>query len=432
MSESSDLNIPGEIAAGATTFVTAAYIIAVHPDILSQTGMPKPALITVTCLTAGLGTLLYALWVRVPLMMAPGMGLNAAFAFDLCGRQGLPWETALGVVFLSGAAFLVLSLVGIRERVAQAIPAGLRCAIAAGIGLFLAFIGLKNLGLVVDHPVTFVDLVDKAQVTPSIWLGLLGLLVLGALQTLKVPGAYLIAIVSVTALGVSKGVVDAPSRWFAAPASIAPVAAKLDIVAACQLSLWPVIFSFAFVDLFDSIGTLMGVAPRAGLADGSGEVRELGKMLTADAVATVGGAVLGTSTTTTYIESAAGVAAGGRTGLTSATTGVLFLASAALWPAVLAVPPWATAPALIAVGATMMGALKQVDFDRFDEALPALLIVALMPLTFGISHGIMFGFASWALLKVLSGRWQELDPVMLLISALCGVQIAIELGAPIV
>ncbi len=399
-----------ELVAGLTTFLTGAYIIFVNPAILAQAGMDKGALTTVTCLVAGLATLLVALWANAPLMMAPGMGLNAFFTYSLVLGRGVPWETALGVVFLSGIFFLVLTWLGVRERIVHAIPISLRLAASVGIGLFIAFIGLQNLGLVVRNDAVLVQL---GRFTPQALLGVLGLLLAVLLEIRKVRGAILLAILATTLAGMVTGLTPFPTGLIALPPSIAPVALHLDIVGALQISLWASIFSFMFVDLFDSLGTLLAVCREAGMTDKDGNIPGLPRMLTADAVATVGGALLGTSTTTTYIESASGVADGGRTGLTGVATALLFLLSALFTPLIGAVPAFATAPALLIVGIFMMRGIGQIDFYNFEEGAPAFLTFILMPLTYSIATGLAFGFLAHVLLKLFLGKIRECDPFLI-------------------
>lgn len=403
-----------EIIAGVTTFLTAAYIIVVNPDILSNSGMPKGALITVTCLVAGLSTLLLAFWANVPLMMAPGMGLNAFFAYTLVGKGQVPWQTALGVVFVSGVLFLLLTLIGFRERIVKAIPLNLRLAASVGIGLFIAFIGMKNLGLIVADQVTFVTL---GNLDLKVVLGLVGVLLIAILEIKKIRGSILIAILVVAGIGMAMGFSKPPTALVTTPPSIAPVAFKLDIVGALKTSLWASIFSFMFIDLFDSLGTMLAVCREAGMADENGDIKELPAMLKADAVATVAGAVLGTSTTTAYIESASGVTEGGRTGLASVVTGALFLVAMFFTPLIAAIPGYATAPALVVVGIFMMRGIGVIDFGNLEEGIPAFLTFILMPLTFSIAKGLAFGFISYVLIKLLVGKIKRCDPILVVVAA---------------
>lgn len=411
-----------EVTAGVTTFLTAAYIIFVHPGMLAATGMDQGALTTVTCLVAALATLMIALWANAPLMMAPGMGLNAFFTFSLVLGQGVPWQTALGVVFLSGVFFLVLTLVGIRERMVHAIPQSLRLATSVGIGLFIAFIGMKNLGLIVKNDATFVGL---GNFSAPVLLGLFGLVLAIFLEVKRVRGAILLAILATAAAGMVLGQSPLPTGLIDMPPSPAPIAFKLDILGALQVSLWASIFSFMFVDLFDSLGTMLAVCREAGMTDDKGEVPALPRMLTADAVATVAGSLLGTSTTTTYIESASGVADGGRTGLTGIVTATLFFLAMFFTPLIAAVPAYATAPALIIVGIFMMRGIGQIDFMNFEEGAPAFLTFALMPLTFSIATGLAFGLITYVLLKALTGKITECDSFLIGAALFAAVSLAL-------
>jgi AGZA family xanthine/uracil permease-like MFS transporter len=403
-----------EVIAGITTFLTAAYIVFVNPDILSATGMDKGALISVTCLVSGLSSILIGLWANAPLMMAPGMGLNAFFAFGLVLGAGIPWQEALGVVFVSGVFFLILTLVGIRERIVEAIPVSLRMAISVGIGLFIAFIGMKNLGLIVKDDNTFVAL---GALNKTVLIGLFGLLLVAIMEVKKIRGSILIGILATALLGMILKISPFPGGVVSMPPSMAPIAFKLNIIGALKVSLWASIFSFMFVDLFDSLGTMLAVSREAGL-EKDGKIKDLPKMLSADAVATVGGALLGTSTTTTYIESASGVAEGGRTGLTGVTTGILFLLAAFFTPIIGAVHGYATAPALIIVGIFMMRGIGQIDFYDFEEGVPAFLTLILMPLTFSIAKGLVFGFLAYVLIKLAVGKLKEVDPILMVVAAL--------------
>ncbi len=411
-----------ELAAGTTTFLASAYIILVHPAMLAQTGMDQAALTTVTCLAAGLATLLVALWANAPLMMAPGMGLNAFFTYSLVIGQGIPWPTALGVVFLSGAVFLLLTALGFRERLLKAIPESLQLAISVGIGLFIAFIGLQNLGLVVKNDAVLVQL---GRFSPQVLLGLLGLLLTVLMLIRRVRGALLLAILCVTLLGMAAGKAPVPGALVSLPPSPASIAFKLDILSACRLALWPAIFTFMFMDLFDSLGTLLAVCREADMADQEGRIPGLSRMLTADALATMAGALLGTSTTTAYIESASGVSDGGRTGLTGVTTAALFFLAAFFAPLAAIVPSFATAPALIVVGVFMMRGIGQIDFRDFEEGLPAFLTLLFMPLTFSIATGLAFGFLSYVVIKLCLGKIRQCDPFLIAAAGLALVSFCI-------
>jgi AGZA family xanthine/uracil permease-like MFS transporter len=410
-----------EIIGGVTTFLTMAYIIFVNPMILSEAGMDKPALIAVTCLAAALGTLLVGLWANVPFAMAPGMGLNAFFTYTLVMGQGLSWETALGVVFVSGIAFLILTVVGIREKVVTAIPVGLRIATAAGIGLFITFIGMKNLGLIVDNPATLVSI---GPLTTPVLIGLASLIVITVLEARKIKGAILIGILFATILGVVFGEVSLPDKLVSAPPSIAPIAFKLDIIAALKWGLVGSIFSFMFVDLFDSIGTIVACSYEAGYVEPDGTIKKIDKVLEADAVATIAGSLLGTSTTTTYIESASGIGDGARTGLASVVTGILFLLGLFLAPMIGVVPAFATAPALIIVGVYMFRNIKEIDFKDLKVGVPAFLTMILMPLTFSIATGLTIGFLSYILIAVCSGDFKKISPVMWVVGLLSAINLA--------
>ncbi|MDP6542691.1 MAG: NCS2 family permease [Phycisphaerae bacterium] len=423
-------NVRREIIAGAVTFLMMSYIIFVNPDILSKTGMDHNALIGVTILAAALGTLLVGLWANVPFAMAPGMGLNAFFTYTLVMGHEVSWEQALGVVFLSGVVFLLLTLVGAREKIVAAIPLSLRLGAAAGIGLFITFIGLQKLGFIVDNPATLVGLARSFDA--KVALGMLGLAVMCVLTVRKVRGAILIGIISATIIGVLGGQVDVSplgESWgVSSPPSIAPVFLKLDILGAMRISLIGAIFSFMFVDLFDSVGTIVACSHEAGLIDGAGRIRKINRMLQADAIATVAGSILGTSTTTTYIESGAGIAEGGRTGLASVVTGLLFLAALFLTPLIRIVPPFATAGALIMVGVFMFRNIREIDLSDFTVAMPAFLTIILMPLTYSISTGLAFGFVSHIVLTVAAGRIRSVGIVMWIIGALSLTDIMLQTG----
>ncbi|MGB6127617.1 MAG: NCS2 family permease [Psychrilyobacter sp.] len=413
-------NVKQEIIAGTTTFLTMAYIIFLNPGILGETGMDKGALITVTCLAAFTGTMITALWVNAPLAMAPGIGLAVFFAYTLVLGMGVTWNVALGVVFVSGMVFLLLTMTGFREKIIEAIPHHLKLAVGAGIGLFIAFIGLRNLGLIIDNPATLVGL---GPLTPTVILGLTGFIIMGALEIKKVKGSILIGIVTITIVGIILGYVELPNGIMSTPPSIAPIAFKLDILGALKISMIGPIFSFMFVDLFDSVGTIVACTSEAEMIDERGKIENVSKILEADAAATVIGSLLGTSTTTTFIESASGIAEGGRTGLTSATTAILFFLAMFFTPVIGIVPAFATAPALIIVGVYMFKNLIDIDLHKIEIAIPAFLTIILMPLTYSISTGITFGFISYAIIEVLSGNVKKVKPTMWIIVALSVVEL---------
>ena len=409
-------NVRTELMAGLTTFLTMAYIVAVNPAILGAAGMPMGAVAAATCIAAGLGSILMGLLANYPLALAPGMGLNAYFAFTVVKGMGVPWPVALGCVFLSGLAFLVLTFAGVRQLVVGVIPRSLLAAIAAGIGLFIAFIGLRDAGVIVPSPATAVTLGDLTQPTAALALG--GVALIAVLQAWRVKGAILIGILAVTAAAWALGLAKVTPAG-SALADLSATAFKLDVRGALNLGLAEVVFVFLFVDLFDNVGTLVAVTKRAGLIDESGAIPRLNRILAADSIASMGGALVGTSTVTSYIESAAGVAAGGRTGLTAVVTGLLFLATLVFTPLVQAIPAAATAPALILVGALMAGALGEVDWADPEVAIPAFLTALVIPLTYSIANGIAFGLVSHALLKLARGRALRGDWLLFLLAGLC-------------
>jgi AGZA family xanthine/uracil permease-like MFS transporter len=404
-----------EILAGITTFLTMAYITFVNPAILSDAGMDFGAVFVATCVAAAIGTLIMGLYANYPIALAPGMGLNAFFTYGVVLGMGHSWQVALGAVFISGILFIILSVLPVREWIINAIPRGLKMAISAGIGLFLAIIALKNAGVVVDHPATLITLGD-----PTSWpviLAFLGFFVIIALDRHKVPGAVIIGILAVTVVGVVLGV----SEWkglISLPPDPTPTCLQLDLSGALQLGLVTIVFTFLFVDLFDTAGTLIGVAHRAGLLDEQGRLPRLGKALLADSTATAAGALIGTSTTTSYIESAAGINAGGRTGLTAVTVAVLFLLALFFSPLAQTVPPYATAPALLFVACLMTRGLAEIDWEDVTESAPAVVTAIAMPLTFSIANGMGIGFITYAAVKVMSGKGGECPPAVYAIALL--------------
>jgi len=402
-------------AVGATTFVTMAYIIFVNPAILKDAGMPVGATTAATCLGAALGSLLMGVIARYPIALAPGMGLNAYFSYTVVQGMGVPWQAALGAVFISGVVFLLLTLTGVRQMIVASIPSPLYGAVAAGIGLFIAFVGLRNAGLVTASPATMVQLGDVAA--PQALLAIFGLLLTGALLAFKIRGAMLIGVLATTVLAFVTG----QARWAREPAPLTALNEtflKLDIASALSLGALEIIFVFLFVDMFDNIGTLVAVGKRAGLFDEANRIPRGDRILFADATATIGGSLLGTSTVVSYIESAAGVAAGGRSGVTAIVVGVMFIASLALVPVVGAIPAGATAPALIVVGAMMMRHAAEIDWDDFESAIPAFLTIALIPLTFSIANGLAFGFLAHVALKIVRGKGGRVHWFVYLLAAL--------------
>ena len=409
-----------EVVAGFTTFLTMAYIILVNPAILSQTGMPIAAVTAATCLSAAFASILMGFTANYPLALAPGMGLNAYFTFSVVKGMGLPWETALGCVFISGLVFLLLTFVGVRQMIVSAIPKHLYAAVAGGIGLFIAFIGLKDAGVVVGNSATTVALGDLRSADPALALG--GLMVIGILNTWRVRGAVLIGILATTAAAWGLQLVHVAPQPYDLSVLTA-TAFKLDIPAALNLGktgfgVLEIIFVFLFVDLFDNIGTLVGVSKKAGLIGEDGTIPRLNRIFIADSIATMTGALLGTSTVTSYIESAAGVEAGGRTGLTAIVTGLLFLVALFFAPYAQYIPAAATAPALIIVGAMMMAPLAEIEWSDPLIALPAFLTLIGIPLTFSIANGLAFGLTSYAILKLLRGKATWRDGMLFILAGL--------------
>ncbi|HYW54882.1 MAG TPA: NCS2 family permease [Dongiaceae bacterium] len=426
--------IPRELRAGLTTFLTMSYVLFVNPQVLGSaiTGVDDafPKLLIVTALAAAIGSLLMALVARYPFAQAPGMGLNAYFAFTVVLGQKIPWQTALGAVFVSGALFVVFSVLGVRQAVVRAIPNALKFAVTAGIGMFLAFIGLKNAGAIVADPATFVTL--GSLTAPPVLIALFGLIVTAALLVRRVRGAIVFGIVAATVLGIVTraplypgGPHDAlvpfagfPHGIVALPVWPSGLVGALDVRGALSLGAAAIVFTFFFVDFFDATGTLVGLATRAGYVDASGDIPRARRTFASDGLAAMAGALLGTSTTTAYIESAAGIAEGGRTGLTALAVAVLFLLATLLWPLAGVIPAAATAPALIVVGALMLDGLRNIDWSDYAVAIPVFLTMIAMPLTFSIANGVSFGVISYAAIKLLSGRGKEVAPLLYVVAAL--------------
>ncbi|CAB0149767.1 Adenine permease AdeP [Pseudidiomarina piscicola] len=408
-------SVKAEVIGGITTFLTMAYIIFVNPSILSQAGMDYGAVFVATCLAAAIGCLIMGLWANYPVALAPGMGLNAFFTYSVVLGMGYEWQAALGAVFFSGILFFVLSALKIRAWIINSIPVTLRLAIAAGIGAFLALIGLQNANIIVGHDATLVTLGDLHQV-PVLLAGLGFFLIIG-LVARKVQGAALISILFITLLGWLLGDVTYEGI-VAMPPSLAPTFMQLDIAGAFDVAMLSVIFAFLFVDLFDTSGTLMAVAQRAGMTDAKGKLPRLEKALMADSTASVAGSMLGTSTTTSYIESASGVASGGKTGLTAVIVGVLFILAIFFAPLAGMVPAYATAGAIIYVSVLMLFTLRSVDWDDVTEAAPVAVVLLMTPLTYSIADGIALGFISYVVVKALGGRYHELNWSVAILAAL--------------
>jgi len=410
-----------EVLAGLTTFLTMAYIVFVNPSILSIAGMDFNAVFVATCLAAALGTGIMALVANYPIALAPGMGLNAYFTFTVCQGMGISWQVALGAVFISGLVFLAVSLFKVREALVNAIPHSLKLAISAGVGMFLAIIALKNAGIIVGSPATLVTLGKIGE--PTALLSILGFFLIVALEYRKVPGSIIIGILTVTVLSIVLGLSEFKGVA-SLPPSMAPTFMQMDLAGALNAGLLGVIFVFFFVDLFDTTGTLIGVSHRAGLLDKDGKLPRLKKALLADSVAISAGAVMGTSSTTAYVESAAGTAVGGRTGLTSLVVALLFIAALLFSPLANSVPAYATAPALCYVAVLMARGLAEIEWDDLTEAAPAVMTAFAMPFTYSIADGIAFGFISYVAIKLLAGRFKDLSVAVCIIAILWMVKFA--------
>lgn len=405
-----------ELRAGATTFLTLSYILFVNPQILSQAGLPREDVVVATAIASATATLLMGLWANLPIALAPGMGLNAYFTFGVVGAMGVDWRIALAAVFIEGILFLILAVTGARSALVEAIPAQIKVATMAGIGLFLAMIGLQSAGVVVDHADTLVGLGDLSA--PSTLLALAGLVLMAALMTRRLRGGILYGILIVAATAWIWGISPAPESILTIPSLPRETLFALDFHGLLTGKMLSVILAFLFVDFFDTAGTLIGVGRLAGFVDERGRLTRANRAFTADAVGTSIGALLGTSTVTSYVESATGVEEGGRTGLTAVSVAILFLLSLFFTPLLVAVPAIATAPALIVVGALMMRGSKDLDWKAPDQAVPALLTIAGMPFTYSIANGITLGLVSFVLIRVLAGRYREVHPLMYLLSGL--------------
>jgi adenine/guanine/hypoxanthine permease len=411
-------SVKTELLAGVTTFMTMAYILAVNPAILSATGMDARAVFTATALSALVATLVMALVAKLPFALAPGMGLNAFFAYTVVLGMGHSWQMALTAVFLEGIIFIILTLLNVREWIVNAIPMPLKHAISAGIGLFIAFIGLQNAGVIVNNDAILVSLGNLKS--PPVYLMLAGVLISGVLLLLKVRGALLIGIFAITIAGIPLGVTQIPegSSMVSAPPSIAPIFWQFDSSQVFTVDMLIILFTFLFVDMFDTIGTLVGVSDKAGMLDEKGNIPNAKAAFMADAIGTTAGAIMGTSTVTAYVESASGVAEGGRTGLTALSTAGMFLLALFFSPLFIMVPTAATAPALLIVGYFMMSPVLKINFESIEDGLPAFVTMIMMPLTYSIADGIVFGLLTYVLLQVLSGKFKQLSPMMLILAVL--------------
>ncbi len=404
-----------EVLAGFTTFMTMAYIVFVNPSILHETGMPLAAVTAATCISAAAGSLLMGALARYPIALAPGMGLNAYFTYSVVKGMGVSWQAALGAVFLSGVAFFVLTLLGVRQLIISTIPLELYAAVAAGVGLFIAFIGFRNSGIIVPNAATTVTLGNLHDKSTA--LALFGLLLIGALMAWRVRAAMLIGILATTLVGLATGV----AKWtpqFYSLSDLSATAFKLDIAATLRIGFLEIVFVFLFIDLFDNIGTLVAVGKKANLFDKAHQIPRVNRILISDASATIVGSITGTSTVVSYIESAAGVAAGGRTGITAIVTGLLFVIALFIAPVVGAIPAAATAPALIIVGGMMVGVVGEIEWQDPEVALPAFLTMMTIPLTFSIANGLAFGFTAFALMKLLRGKARQVSWFVWVLAAL--------------
>ena len=400
-----------EILAGLTTFLTMAYILVVNPNMLGEigNGMTPGAVFTATAIASAIATLVMALTANLPIALAPGMGLNAFFTYTVVFGMGYSWQVALAAVFLEGLLFVLLSFFNVREAIIQAIPLNLKKAVSVGIGLFIALIGFANAGIVVNNTGTVIGLGELGS--GNALLAIIGFIIIIVLYVLKIPGSILIGILATTIIGVPLGVTKVPAGWSPFGHPTAPLLFKFDFSSVMSFQFFTVFFTFLFVDIFDTVGTLVGVSTQAGLVDKDGKIPRVKQALLADAVGTIAGAALGTSTVTSYVESTAGVAAGGRTGLTSLTTAVLFLLALFLSPLFLLIPGAATAPALIMVGFLMMKPVTTIDFTDPTEGIPAFLAIVMMPFAYSIAEGIVYGVISFVILKAASGRFKEITVV---------------------
>ena len=406
--------VRAEFLGGLTTFITMAYIVVVNPQILSKAGMPVEGVVFATCISAAVATLVMGLYANYPIALAPGMSLNAYFTYSVCLGMHVPWQTALGVIFLSGVFFLILTVSRVREKIVNGIPDCLKHSTAGGIGMFIAFVGLRNANLVVANPATFVSLGSFGNHEAQ--LACVGLAIILILMTRKVTGAILIGVVATTLLGIFRGMATWPAHIISMPHPSATWL-KLDLRGALHLGLLEIVFVFLFVDLFDNVGTLLGVCEQAGFVK-DGKIPRVGRALVSDAIGTVFGALTGTSTVTSYIESAAGVAAGARTGLSNVFVAGLFLLAVFFTPLATAIPGYATAPALIVVGALMTESIGRVVWSDFTDAIPAFVTLLATPLTFSIATGLSMGLISYTLVKVAAGRFREVSPVIWILTLL--------------
>lgn len=412
-------DVKTEILAGITTFMTMVYILAVNPGMLSETGIDFGGVFTATALSAGVATLIMALYAKYPFALAPGMGLNAFFTYSVCIGMNQSWQFALTAVLVEGIIFILLSLLKVREAIFDLIPLSLKKAVSAGIGLFIALVGLRNAGIIVPNDGTMIGLGDLTA--NSSIVALLGLVIIAILYARNVKGALLIGIIIATIIGIPLGVTTLPEGFkiFSLPPSLKDVAFKfVPFSEIMTKDFWIIVITFLFVDIFDTVGTLAGVASKSGMLDEEGKLPRVSKALTADAIGTIFGACMGTSTVTTFVESSAGVAAGGRTGLTSVTTGILFILALFVAPLFAIIPAAATAPVLVVVGVFMMSAVMEINWHDLTEAVPAFLTIAMMPFAYSIAEGIVFGIVSYTLIKTFTGKAKDVSALMWVLSVL--------------
>lgn len=414
--DASTMTVRKEVMGGITSFLTMAYILAVNPMILSAAGMDQNAVFTSTAVSAIIATLIMAIYAKLPFALAPGMGLNAFFAYTVCLAMGHTWQFALTAVLIEGIIFLILTMTGLRQKIVDCLPMIFRHSISPGIGLFIAFIGLKNAGIVVKNDATFISLGNFHD--PAVLLACIGIVISAVLLVRKVTGALLIGILLVTIIGIPMGITNLSSSIISAPPSLAPIFCKFEWTNILSLEMVICVFTFLFIDMFDTIGTIIGVSDRAGMIDKNGNIPHLKQAFTADAIGTTVGAMLGTSTVTTYVESAAGVNEGGRSGLTSLSTAVCFIVALFFAPLFLAIPAQATAPALILVGVMMMNSVNKIDFHDYASAIPCFICLAFIPLTCSISEGILLGVISWVIIHLCSGRVKDVNVGMVILAIL--------------
>lgn len=404
-----------EVVAGATTFLTMCYILAVNPTILSTTGMDRGALFTSTAIAAAIATLLLAFMAKLPFAQAPSMGLNAFFAYTLCQAMGYSWQQSLAIMLIEGIVFLLITFINVREAILNAIPENLRHAISVGIGMFIAFIGLKNAGIIVSSPATFVTL---GKFTPAAILGVIAILLSGVLMARKVKGALFVSIIATTVIGIPLGVTEIPSHWIpvSMPQSLSPIFCQFDFSGIINFRTLMVVISLLLVNIFDTVGTLVGLAYKTNIVRPDGTIPKIKEAMMSDAIGTTCGAFLGSSTLTTYVESASGIAEGGRSGLTSFTTGILFIVALFLSPLFMLIPNAATSGALVLVGVLMLDSVKRLNLADVSEAFPAFITMITMVLCYSIADGICLGILSFVILKLCTGKWKQVNMTLVILS----------------